>query len=128
MRLGQRAPGKCIILIQPNGLLEKQAALLDGVLLMLVDQISPLEGELPGFGVLRALSGKVGLLTFGQLDLKGRDDLLSNIVLQGEYVADLAIIAPSPEVAPCRGLDQLCCHAHPLAATAYTAFQHVLDA
>jgi len=69
----------------------------------------------------------VGLLAFGQLDLKSRDDLLSNIVLQGEYVADLTIIAPTPEVTACCGLDQLRCHAHPLAATADTAFQHVLD-
>ena len=94
---------------------------------MLVNQIPTLKGKLPGLGVPRALSGEVGLLAFGQLDLESRDDLLGNIVLQDEYIADFPVITLGPEVTACRGFDQLRCHAHPLAAAAHTAFQHVLD-
>ncbi len=56
------------------------------------------------------------------------DDGGGDLVLDGEDVGELAVVALGPDVAVGRGVDQLDGDAHPVAGLAHAALDHVLDA
>ena len=72
----------------------------------------------------------VGALVGGGLDPAGQGgrDGGGDLVLDGEDVGELAVVALGPDVAVGRGVDQLDGDAHPVAGLAHAALDHVLDA
>jgi hypothetical protein len=69
-------------------------------------------------------------LAFGcaQFRLERADDGLGDLVLEGEQVLQLTVVALGPEVGARRCVDQLGADANALAGGAYAALQHVAHA
>ena len=63
-----------------------------------------------------------------QLQLQRRHDGLADLVLQGEDVGEVAVVALGPDVVAGRAVDQLGGDPHPAAGLAHAAFEHVADA
>lgn len=55
-------------------------------------------------------------------------DTVSDVILHGEDVANLAVIAFGPEMTAGYCVDELCADAQPLAAPAYAAFEDLTHA
>ena len=62
------------------------------------------------------------------LSFSARDDGLRDLVLQGEDVGQVAVVAVGPDVVAGRAVDQLGGDPHPAAGLAHAAFEHVADA
>src|SRR5262245_27766259 len=76
----------------------------------------------------RALSPDPRLLSIGQADLQCRDNLLRNLVLQLEYVVQVAVKPVGPHMAAVEAVDQLRRQPDAVAAHSDAALQHVADA
>ena len=77
-----------------------------------------------GFEVLGFAAAQVLLLDFAELDRQRFDDLLHHLVLDGEDVGQLAVVALGPQMAAARGVDELRGDAHAVAGLADAAFEH----
>ena len=78
--------------------------------------------------VRRADADDAGLLGGRQPDLERRHDLERDLVLDGEDVGELAVVAVGPEMPAGRRVDQLGGDAHPLAGAPHAALEHMADA
>ena len=56
--------------------------------------------EFIGFSVVCLPARYSGCFTFGELDLESRYYMVGNVILQGEDVANLMIVALGPQVTP----------------------------
>src|SRR5438105_2330914 len=65
------------------------------------------------------------LLSLGDLDGKGSDDLLCDLILQGEEVAHFTIVALGPDVIPRSRVHQLSGDPHSMTRTLHAAFQDI---
>ena len=81
-----------------------------------------------GVHVLGALAGKQRALVVAERNLQGRGDLLAQLVLDGEDVFELAVVALRPQVVSGCRLDQLGGHAHPVGGLAHASFEYVSNA
>src|SRR5258708_18820445 len=77
----------------------------------------------------------IGALAFDALDLgepqtrfDGADDGKRYLVLQGENIVGLAVIALGPDMRAGRGVDELPGDAHAIAGLAHAAFEHIAHA
>ena len=132
-RLGdrQQRPGVGIIRIDLHGpaadahdaLFAPQIAVIAGDPILPRHQI-----EVVGLGVVRAALLDRLLLFRQQLELQRRDDRLRDLVLHGEDVGEVAVVALGPDVAAACAVDQLGGDPHPVPGLAHAAFQHVADA
>ena len=62
--------------------------------------VPPPEDEIVGLEVSGRRPGDPSLLDLGELHREGADDLLGHLVLEGEDVADLPVVALGPEADP----------------------------
>ena len=80
-----------------------------------------------GFDVFgRRLADSLFLLG-QQLDLQLVDDCVRDIILDGEYVSEVPVVAVRPDVRARHGVDQLSSDAHPIVDLPHAAFDHVAD-
>src|SRR6516225_402695 len=82
---------------------------------------------LPCVQALRRLAQHPLLLGLRQRRLYNRGDTCGNFVLHREDVAEIAIITVVPDMRGIGRVDQLRCHADPVAAFAHRAFEHIAD-
>ena len=68
------------------------------------------------------------LLLRQKLDLELLDDRLGDLVLDGEDVGEVAVVAVGPEMAAGRPFDQLGVDPHPVPGLADAALDHIGDA
>ena len=80
-----------------------------------------------GVDVLRRRRLDRLLLLRQQPHLELLDDRLGDLVLDGEDVGQVAVIAVGPEMRSVCAVDELRVDAHPLARLADASFQHVRD-
>ena len=68
------------------------------------------------------------LLFLGQeLELQGRHDCLGNLILDGEDIGEVAVVAVGPDMVAGLAVDQLGVDPHPVAGLADAAFEHMGD-
>jgi hypothetical protein len=65
------------------------------------------------------------LLLQRELEFQRGYDLLYDLILQGKDVLEWAVVALSPELFSCSGINQLGRHSHLIVSFAHTAFQDV---
>src|SRR6516225_5676555 len=82
---------------------------------------------LPCVQALRRLAQHPLLLGLGQRRLDGCGDTRGNLVLHGENIVEVTVIPVSPDMSAGARIDQLRGYAHPVAAPAHRAFEHVSD-
>ena len=64
----------------------------------------------------------------GQFQRQGGDDFADDLVLDGEHVAQFAIVSLGPDMLAVRRVDQLDGDAHRIAGLAHAALDHVTRA
>ena len=128
LRAGHQRPGAGIIrvdldraLTQSNHGIET-SRVAEGQILLLGHQ-----HESVGVGVARAALCDGLLLVRQQLESHRPDDRLRDLVLQGEDVVQVAVVALGPDVIAARAFDQLGGDAHALAGLAHAALEHMTD-
>ncbi len=84
--------------------------------------------EVVGIDIVRAALLDRRLLLRQQFQLQRFDDGLADLVLQGEDVVELAVVALGPQMAAGGPVNQLSGDPHPAAGFAHAAFQDVADA
>ena len=84
--------------------------------------------ELPGAEIVGRT--RKGANAFGrqQVGLDGRGDTAGDLVLHGEDIAELPVVAFGPVMGAGDRVDELRADAQPVAAAAHAAFEHVADA
>src|SRR5579883_2134250 len=66
-------------------------------------------------------------VAFGNVERQGRDNLLRNLVLNGENIRQLAVETFSPDMAAIQPVDQLRSDAHSAASLSYAALENEAD-
>ena len=84
--------------------------------------------QVPGVEVLGRLASGAKILRRIELRLDRRDDGLGDLVLHGEHVGEVAVVAFRPDVAAAGNVDELRGDAHTVAALAHAALDDVADA
>src|SRR5215218_3328744 len=84
--------------------------------------------EAPGVDAVRRLRGDPEALLDVEVRLDRRDDALGDLVLDGEEVAELAVVAVGPDVLAGLGVDELRRDPHAPASDSHAALEHVADA
>ena len=70
---------------------------------------------------------EASLLPLGQLHLHGHHDFLGDVVLKGEQIGEIAVVAFRPYVGAVDRVDELGNDADPITGSLYAAFEHVSD-
>ena len=96
-----------------------------GVLVPVPDKAHAALIKIPGVKITRKLGFGPLSFGFGQFRSQGADHGFSDVVLHGENVFQVAVIAVRPKILARLSFDQLRCDAHPLAGAAHTALQHI---
>ena len=115
--------GECRILF--DGALEKGQGPLTVLDLVLIGMPKAALIIFPGIEAFRRFAQRTLTLAAGQLRLDGGDDGMGQLVLDGEDVFQVAVIALGPDMLVLSSIDQLGGHPHPLARTPDTSFQDI---
>ena len=91
------------------------------------EQLKPTQVVAVGLDVGGRRMRQCRLLGRQQVDLKRRDDLVGDVVLDGEDVVERAIVALRPDLGAGGAVDQPGGDPGPVAGAADTALQHMTD-
>jgi len=94
----------------------------------LVELLTTAQEQVVAIDVVRARVRQRSRFALRQLDRERAHDLVRHVVLDGEDVLEVAVVALGPQVTAARRVDQLRRHAHTLSRLAYAAFDDVADA
>ena len=85
--------------------------------------LARLQKQIVGFHVLGSTVPEARLLVSAQLHLQGGDDFVGDLVLYGEDVFEVAVVAFRPQVAAIVAVDELGVDAHAIAGLAYASLE-----
>ncbi|MNT17114.1 hypothetical protein D3C72_1522490 [compost metagenome] len=80
-----------------------------------------------GFEIVGRDARQLVAFAFAELDLQRRDDLADDIVLDGEEIGILPVVALRPERQPAHGIDQLDVDAQPLVGPLQRSLENVVN-
>src|SRR5271166_6470951 len=84
--------------------------------------------QVPGVHAVGRLAAGAEILSSIELRFDRRDDRLGDLILHGEHVGKLAVVALRPEMAAGGGVVELRRDAYAVAASAHAALHHITDA
>ena len=126
--IGQQAERFGIARIELDGLAQQRDGALGAVLGLAVELGQRAQEEIVGAQVLGRLGQRAPDLQCPQARRYGGDHVLGDVVLQGEDVAQAALVAVGPDMSAGPGLDELGGDTHAVSGLAHAALDHIAHA
>src|SRR5271166_6977016 len=128
MRRANEGDGRDKARVQFYGALPELPRLAVAFLRLQIPKLATAQKQVIGFKIVGVLGQEPLPVVLTEIERERGDNLLGNVVLDGEDVRKVSVKALGPEMPACLGVNQLRRNAHPVARFADASLKDVADA